>query len=137
VKDLNDSDEELHKLKSVIELINPDKIHINTVVRPPSEKSARPISSAIMQKIRDIFGRKAEIIAQFTRDARSIGYIVETERQILDIIKRRPVTLEDIQHISGLHRHEIIKYLDILKAHKKIQITDHGGYQYYEPVQGG
>ncbi len=137
VKNLNDSDEELSKLKSVIDQINPDKIHINTVVRPPSEASAQPISSAAMSKIKDVFGRKAEVIARFTRDALSIGHIVETEQHILNIIKRRPVTIEDIQRISGLHRHEIIKHLDILKTQKKIQMTDYDGYQYYEPVPGG
>lgn len=132
VKNLNDSDEELNKLKSIIDQINPDKVHINTVVRPPSEKSAQPISSGKMQKIKNMLGKKAEIVAHFTKDALSVGHIAETEQQILNIIKRRPVTLEDIQHISGLHRHEIIKYLDTLKVNKKIQMTEHDGHQYYE-----
>ena len=135
VKNCNDSDKELEKLKSVIDQINPDKVHINTVVRPPSETSAQPISSGKMRKIKNVLGEKAEIIARFTRDAQSVGHITEIEQQILNIIKRRPVTLEEIQHITGLHIHEVIKYLDALRADNKIRITEHSGQKYYEPAQ--
>lgn len=134
VKGLNDSDEELETLKPTIDQINPDRIHINTVVRPPSEKSAQPISLDRMRTIKSILGPRAEIIAHFASDTQRVSHITEAKQQILNIIKRRPVTLEDIQNISGLHRHAIIKYLDALRADKKIQMTEHSGNQYYEAV---
>lgn len=134
VKDFNDSDEELDTLKPVIDQINPDKIHINTVVRPPSERSAEPISMDRMRTIQNKLGPKAEIIAYFSRDMRRVGRITETKQQILNTIKRRPVTLEDIQHITGLHKHEIIKYLEALRTDKKIKTTEHNGRRYYELV---
>jgi DNA-binding IclR family transcriptional regulator len=42
------------------------------------------------------------------------------ESAILETIKRRPCTLEDLHKILGLHRNEINKYLDVLEDEKKI-----------------
>ena len=39
-KGINDGKEELLRMKNVVDRVRPDRIHLNTVVRPPSEKWA-------------------------------------------------------------------------------------------------
>lgn len=131
IKGLNDEQLNLDKLKMVVEEIAPDRIHLNTVVRPPSEKYALPLSIEELQKIEKIFGDNAEIIASFKAKRGSV-YLVDTERTILEIVKRRPVTLDDICSVTSLHRNEVLKYLDQLRRAKKVKLTEHNNRNYYE-----
>jgi wyosine [tRNA(Phe)-imidazoG37] synthetase (radical SAM superfamily) len=131
VKGVNDSPGHLEKLKKAISQIKPDKIHLNTVVRPPAEKSARPLSSQELAKIRRFFGKKAEIVADFdkTQD-RPVSQGLKDA--ILDMAARRPVTLEDMSRSLGKHKSELIKYCDILLKESKIRFVIHKGKKFYE-----
>jgi len=133
VKGINDAQAEINKLNEVVKEIAPDKIHLNTVVRPPSEKYASPLSIEELQRIKNVFGSKCEVIAGF-KDKREALYPQDIEKTIMELTKRRPVTLEDISNVTGLHKNEIIKYIDHLQQEKKIALTEHGGQNYYEAI---
>jgi wyosine [tRNA(Phe)-imidazoG37] synthetase (radical SAM superfamily) len=60
---VNDSREEVEKMRAVIERIEPDRIQLNTPVRPPAEDFAFPLTLAQLEEIRGRFGDKAEIIS--------------------------------------------------------------------------
>ena len=62
---LNDSPEELAKLKETLELIRPDKVHLNTAVRPVVEDYALPLSTEELTEVAAFFGERAEVIADF------------------------------------------------------------------------
>ncbi len=133
VKDVNDSPSHIQKLKEAAEKINPDKIQLNTVIRPPAEKSARALSREELESIKREFGDHCEIIAEF--DKRSFAASQENlEEAILGLIQRRPVTLSDISVSLGTHKSEIIKYLDFLLKEEKIRSVTHKGLKYFEPV---
>jgi wyosine [tRNA(Phe)-imidazoG37] synthetase (radical SAM superfamily) len=131
VRGINDVPEEIEKLKAVIEKIAPDKIHLNTVVRPPSEKSAAALSNDELQKIKDFFGKKCAVIAEFKKKGRR-SEIADKEAEILSLIKRRPVTLDDIAKSTGLHKNEVVKYLEHLRVQRKIKLAEYEGKNYYE-----
>jgi predicted ArsR family transcriptional regulator len=52
---------------------------------------------------------------------------------ILDMVRRRPVTIEDISDSLGRHKNEILKYIDILKKENKIKAVAYENKDYYEP----
>jgi len=66
-KGVNDGKEELLKMKKAVDRIQPDRIHLNTVVRPPSEKWVAPLDQKEMEEIQAFFGEKASIISEFDR----------------------------------------------------------------------
>ena len=132
VAGINDAPDHIRELKEAADAIHPDKIQINTVVRPPAEGYARPLTPERMEEIRMIFGPKAEIIADFVREPRLSGREA-VGAAIVDLVKRRPATLNDLANSLGLHRNEIIKHLDLLRKDGKIRIVSHKGRQYYEP----
>ena len=66
VRGINDSPAHIQKLKKVIGQIGPDKVQLNTVIRPPAEEVAQPLTPAEMEEIRSIFGENCEIIADFS-----------------------------------------------------------------------
>jgi wyosine [tRNA(Phe)-imidazoG37] synthetase (radical SAM superfamily) len=133
VKGINDQKEELEKLRRAADMIEPDKIHINTVIRPPSERSALPLSIDELERARSILGDKAEIIVDFKKDLAPERF-TDTQSQVMNTIRRRPVTLKDIESITGLNKHEIIKHIDYLLKNKEIEIIRHDDRDYYKAL---
>ncbi len=132
VKSVNDSPSHIRKLKKAIAEIKPDKVQLNTVIRPPAEKNARPLSLRELEKINKVFGKNCEIIAEFSREAQK-STPENLEGAILSLIQRRPVTLADISNSLGKHKNEIIKYLNFLLVEGKIKSVIHKGLKYFEP----
>lgn len=131
VKGVNDSPVHIQKLKKVIAEINPDRIHLNTVVRPPADKSACPLSPQELERIRSIFGKKAEVVAEFKKTRHMPGFH-DIKEAILSMVARRPVTLSDMSKSLGKHKNELIKYCDFLLKEGKIKLIIHEGKKFYE-----
>jgi wyosine [tRNA(Phe)-imidazoG37] synthetase (radical SAM superfamily) len=134
VAGINDSPEHIRELKEAAAAIHPDRVQLNTVVRPPAESFARPLTQERMEEIRKMFGPAAEVIAEFSGEPRLSGRQA-VGAAIVDLVKRRPATLTDLSSSLGLHRNEVIKHLDLLSKDDKIRIVTHKGRQYYEPSE--
>ena len=119
VKGLNDSDDEVFKLKKVVEKINPDKIQLNTIDRPPAEVSIEPVSKKRITEIRNFFGKNAEIVSSKITHKKSINSY--NESTIINCLQKRPLTLEDLISVTGLHVNEINKILRKLENRGKIE----------------
>ena len=133
VKGVNDSPAEIKKLKEAADRINPDKIQLNTVVRPPAEKTARPLTPEEMNKIKEFFGEKAEVVASFRKkeQEKAPQNIAEA---ILAMVRRRPVSLEDLENSLGQTREELSLEIQKLLQQKKIKQVRHLDRDYFEPV---
>jgi wyosine [tRNA(Phe)-imidazoG37] synthetase (radical SAM superfamily) len=62
IKGLNDDLRHIKKMKEVIDLINPDKIQVNSPVRSTTQLNVLPVAKAKLNKIKEIFGEKCEIL---------------------------------------------------------------------------
>ncbi|MCK4401563.1 radical SAM protein [bacterium] len=131
VKDINESEDELNALKSAVEQIKPDKIQLNTPVRPPCELWVETLSASKLIRIKKFFGNKCEIIAKFNRKGHK-AYLKNVEDEILTLINRRPVTSKDISSSLGLHINEVIKYVGDLEKQKKISSKIYQGKRYFQ-----
>ena len=132
VKGINDSPSHINKLREVIAEINPGRIQLNTVVRPPAENFAQPLNQEKLEEIKKSMGEKCEIIVEFSRKGQ-ISSSENLEQAILSLLRRRPATLKDISSSLGKHRNEIIKYINFLLEDRKIKVVTHKGMKYYEP----
>lgn len=133
VKGINDSPDHLAALKAAVERIHPDRIQLNTVIRPPSDKGSRPLSPKEMESIRAFFGEKAEIIADMTKTFQNP---VEDNRQeqILAVIRRRPVTLDDLVNSLGFKARDVHDCLDSLLKQEIIREVIQDGKTFYKPT---
>jgi wyosine [tRNA(Phe)-imidazoG37] synthetase (radical SAM superfamily) len=134
VKGLNDMPDEINRLQKKIEKIKPDIIHLNTVVRPPSEDYAEALSFKDLERIKQIIGERAQIIADFHTDAR-LSKITDRSAHVLSMIKRRPVTLDDIVNVIGLSKNEILKIVVQLEDQGEIQSSKQGEKTYYQFIK--
>lgn len=125
IKGINDKPEHIRKLKSILSPLSFNKIHLNTVVRPPTERFACPLDRIELYKIRTLLGHKAEIVAEFTGDLpRSSNTMQDrdnTKQKIYEIIKRRSVTLKDIADVLPIEQNELKKELANLEKEGKIK----------------
>lgn len=133
VKNVNDPSSHIKKLKEVIADIRPDRIQLNTVIRPPAEKSVQALSLDELEKIKKILNGRCEIIAEFDKKEQHTS-TENMEDSILSMIQRRPLTLFDITISLGIPKKEINKHLDSLVKKKKIQCVVHKNSKYYEPA---
>jgi len=62
VKGINDSLDEIKKIKEAADKVNPDLIQINSPVRTTAEKNVFCVSKDKLNKIKNIFGKKAQVI---------------------------------------------------------------------------
>jgi wyosine [tRNA(Phe)-imidazoG37] synthetase (radical SAM superfamily) len=130
-KDVNDRKEELLRMKKALDRIQPDRIHLNTVVRPPSEKWVVPLNQKEMEEIRALFGEKASIISEFNRHPPLVSER-DVQEEILKILKRRPLSLSDLSQGMGITRDELEASLNPLIQAGKIQSRSFGNSIYYE-----
>jgi wyosine [tRNA(Phe)-imidazoG37] synthetase (radical SAM superfamily) len=128
---INDDKEEIERLKGVIERIQPNRVQLNTPVRPPAEEFAYPLTTTQLEEIRKSLGDKAEIIIEFAAPlGEEFNSVKDTE--ILNLIKRRPCTTEDISKALGLHLNEVVKYLDKLMKEGAVHYRMYEHHCYYE-----
>jgi len=130
-KGINDGREELLKMKKVIDRIRPDLIHLNTVIRPPSEKWVVPLNQKEMEEIKAFFGEKTSIISEFDRHPLSI-LESDVKEEILKILRRRPLSLADLSKGMGIPQNELDRYLEPLTQEGKIRARSFGDSVYYE-----
>ena len=95
IEGVNSSDDQIQALKGLIERIAPDKVQLNTAVRPTAEPDVVRFDLDKLQEIALKLGPKAEVVADF-----AAHHVKETAEKgaedILSMLKRRPCSLEDI-----------------------------------------
>ncbi len=131
VKAINDTMADMAQMKRVISAVEPDRVQLNTVARPPSEKFAHPLNVEELKERRALLGGNCEIVAEF-RKRKQVAYSEDTKSAIIELIRRRPVTLQDISSSLGIHANEVIKYLEVLEKNGMIGVRAFGGLKYYE-----
>ncbi|MBU2497442.1 MAG: radical SAM protein [Proteobacteria bacterium] len=129
---LNDSREEVEALKREIDAISPDRIYLNTVVRPPADARALSLDRKTLEEIKTFFGVKAEIIADLSPQKR------EQERGpldagIMEMARRRPVRVADVANALNRSVDEVESVIQGLIMNGALCGREHLGEIYYSP----
>ena len=130
VKGLNDQPAHLERLRRVLNDLRPDRIQLNTVVRPPAYPKAAPLSPEELESIREYLGEKAEVVASFSRHHMQ-SPVVGTESRILDLLSRRPCPYDEIRSSTGLADPDITSILQRLVEERRIRCEMHEGKKFY------
>jgi wyosine [tRNA(Phe)-imidazoG37] synthetase (radical SAM superfamily) len=131
---VNDAGEEIERIQEAIRIIRPDKVQLNTVVRPGVEDYAAALPPDSMEQIKNALGAQAEIIADFEGDRHRMPP-EHVEEQVIRIIQRRPETPDDLAKALGLNDLEIAKILDKLAKEEKVTYRVFNQRVYYEAAK--
>jgi wyosine [tRNA(Phe)-imidazoG37] synthetase (radical SAM superfamily) len=132
---VNDGQADIMGLQEAIRLIQPDKVQLNTVIRPAIEAYASALSPDQLEQVRIALGEEVEIIAEFEM-MRHVAHPKDIEEKVMRIIERRPETSEDLAKALGLHDLEIVKILDKLAKEGRIKYRTFNRRLYYETNTG-
>jgi wyosine [tRNA(Phe)-imidazoG37] synthetase (radical SAM superfamily) len=129
IRGFNDDAGSLSEIRNAISAIGPDKVYLNTVVRPPSEKYAKPLNRKEMLAVKRILGRNCEVIAGF--HGRKIAETKDVAEAIVEMAKRRPLTITDIANVLGISDTNAQEWVKGLLAAKKLRERLYKGKKYY------
>lgn len=131
VKDINDSKEDLDALCSAIKSINPTKIQIGTVDRPPAYTTAKKISPKEMMDIYTYMSAKlgkVDIIGSFNKE--NDVFYDDIERSIVKMINIRPCSKKELKETFNVEDVRIDEILDKLFKESKAYTQDFGGKKF-------
>ncbi|MCG3670688.1 radical SAM protein [Aliarcobacter butzleri] len=127
VKDINDKDEEIELLFNAVKQINPKRIDIGTIDRPPAYK-VNPVSYKFLEDVANKFeGLNINIVFK-NRPKQIISY---NKEEILSMINRRPLTIEDIENMFD-NQSKIL--LEELIRNEEIGLVDNAGIKFYKKI---
>ncbi len=116
VKDVNDSDEDVKALVEATREINPFKVQIGTVDRPPADDWVEKLSD---EEIMDIYTYmsahldvEVDLIGGFNKE--NDKFYEDVERSIVKLINIRPCTEDDLKRIFSLNEASLREKLDKL-----------------------
>ena len=130
---LTEKPEALRRLMALVEQIKPDRVYLNTAVRPPAESWVKAVPEEAMKVCAAALGPQCEIITDGVSSPEAAG-TVGAEERVLALLRRRPCRLEDLSAGLGSHRNEVLKYLGHLLQAGQISSQVLGEQTYYMAV---
>jgi len=122
VKTLNDSKEEIAKLNEYLLKLQPTRIDIGTIDRPPAF-DVQPVTFQELLKISHLFDSSLPVYIASRKKA-DITASRYNEKEILDTLSKRPLTQEDIDALFDIESQNRVK--ELLKKEKIIPVSTNG-----------
>jgi wyosine [tRNA(Phe)-imidazoG37] synthetase (radical SAM superfamily) len=110
IERFNTGNPQLAKLAEAIKRISPDKVHLNTAIRPTAEPGVEKAAPERLESIARRLGPNCEVIADFVSShcAKVADDIPQT---LLSMLKRRPCSLNDVCSALVLDAGDALRYL--------------------------
>ena len=129
VKTLNDSVEEIAKLNEYLLKLQPTRIDIGTIDRPPAF-DVKPVNFKDLLEISHLFDSTLPIYLA-SRKKSEIRASSYSESKILDTLRKRPLTLEDIEVLFDKESQKCFKNLI---SEEKIKSIETNGIVFYKKI---
>jgi wyosine [tRNA(Phe)-imidazoG37] synthetase (radical SAM superfamily) len=126
---MNSMRDDVRKIATLAKQIDPDRIQLNTAVRPPAEDFAAALSKEHMEELTHLFDPTAEVIAEFR--ARHREHMQANQETIYSMLQRRPCTADQIADVFDMHLNEVSKYIGILMRSDQIHVERKSSTVYY------
>jgi wyosine [tRNA(Phe)-imidazoG37] synthetase (radical SAM superfamily) len=127
---VTDREEEIVKIKKLTDYIAPDRIQLNTAARTPAEDYAGLVDIEKMEKISAFFGPSCEVIADYAA-VHGCDDFSSTGEEVLELLRLRPCSVDDISAGLSLHRNEAVKFVQELMDKNLIRMERRRGTMLY------
>ena len=122
---------EVKKLADCAALIQPDRIQLNTVTRPPADRLVVGVARERLVELARLFEPEAEVIADYHHVHEQTQFAVSRD-EILSLLRRRPCSIDGIVQGLNMHPNEVVKYVEALQAEKLVETTRISSKCYYK-----
>lgn len=133
VKGLNDSPENIDSILEILSRMRYKRIHLNTITRPPTEKSLLALTHDELTEIAKRFPPNTEILSAFQKRGKHVSSGGDKER-ILIAASKQPVSLKDIEESLGIPSERAGKVIEEMVKERKLRLFSKGGEVFYEAL---
>jgi len=135
VAGMNALPEEVARIAALAEAVSPDRIQLNTAVRPPAESFVGPLSKEKLASLCPLFRPTAEVIAEFS--SKTEAGLKAGKEAVLAMLRRRPCTSDQIARVFDMHLNEVAKYIgNLLRTGRIHEIRENGDVYYTAHKEG-
>ena len=161
VEGLNTNARQIGLIKNIIERIRPDKVHLNTAVRPTAQVDIKKVGLEKMEAIATNLGGNCEVVTDFTparygerlsrHASDEVGPTAGSRTSssfdsppngdsdklgtLLSMLKRRPCSLNDICSSLCVHRNEALKYVTALQQQEVVKSFEKDGIIFFKSIR--
>ena len=129
VRGINDEPGQVARIAALAAGLHPDKIQLNTVVRPPAAAGSEAVPGDVLQRLAPLFTPVAEVIAPWKRGGGAVQGADDTLLRAM--LARRPCTARDIADSLGLSIEEATSRAERLRRNGDLQGIACDGILYY------
>lgn len=133
IEGINTDASQIAKIKEAIEQIRPDKVQLNTAVRPTAQTGIKRLNPEKLQAVAKQLGEKCEIVADFS-PGRCGKHIESKAEDVLSMLKRRPCSLNDICSGLGIHSNEALKYVNHFQQQGFVNSSEKDGIVFFKAL---
>jgi len=128
---LNTDADQIAKIKAAIKQIRPDRVQLNTAVRPVAEPDAKRVDDEKLHAIAKELGQNCEVVADSPPKCSAAHFEYNAE-DLLSILKRRPCSINDICSALGIARNQVVKYITHFQQQGVIDSEEKDGIIFFK-----
>ena len=128
---INADARQVKRIADIAEALAPDRIHLNTAVRPPAEAEVRPVGENKLRVFCGYFSPVAEMIASFEAAPVATEVPPGTD-SLVCLIHRHPATAEQLAAVSGASAQAVEAILEPLVEEGTLQTEARNGETWYK-----
>jgi len=126
---VNSQEDNVRKMAEIVGSLNPDRIDINTAVRPPAVAGVTALSEDRLQAIAEIFGEKATVTAALKKPDRASPAV--SEELLLGLIRRHPATCAQLAQEFNQPEEQMLQILSRMTEAGMLRQEERSGSVYY------
>ena len=135
VAGVNDAPGQMAGIANLARDIQPDRIHLNTAVRPPQDGTMEAVPAARLAELALLFEPVAEVSVASTAHAVPQGAAgtdaAALDSRVLALVQRHPCTVEDMAAALGCALSEARRTVERLTAGRLLREDRRAGTQFY------
>ena len=109
---INSSISNAQKIAKIVDSINPDRIDLNTAVRPPADSGIQAVSPDQLTELASLFGPKAAATASFKKQHITVSKVAP--ETLLSLIQRHPATANQLARDFNVPLASIVEIVESL-----------------------
>jgi wyosine [tRNA(Phe)-imidazoG37] synthetase (radical SAM superfamily) len=119
VDGINASPNQVRKIAAAAAGIRPDKIHLNTAVRPPADAGVQPVTKEALEALCRLFTPPAELIATFSAETGPSSGL--NGEKIIELLRRHPATVSQLAAMYGTTPDAVVPLLTNPRIQKELR----------------
>uniref|UniRef100_A0A832A5U5 Radical SAM protein n=1 Tax=Desulfacinum infernum TaxID=35837 RepID=A0A832A5U5_9BACT len=134
VSGINDAPAHLRDLAALVRRIGPDRVELNTVVRPPAVSGIRGLSAKAMAEAAAFFSCPVDVLGAYeARGGQSREEVLE--ERLVTLVRRRPCPAEEMADALGVSAEAVTRALERLVGQGRLRLQEFDGRQFVVPAQ--